>query len=55
MIDPVWNWLYVPLWRLISWITERFNQLQTVTVRRYLLLMFVTLVAMLILVAARRA
>lgn len=54
MIDPVWDWLYVPLWRLVVWVTARFNQLQTVTVRRYLLLMFITLVAMLILVAARR-
>jgi hydrogenase-4 component B len=54
MIDPIWKWLYVPIWRSVTWITEHFNQLQTVTVRRYLLLMFITLVAMLILVAARR-
>jgi hypothetical protein len=55
LIDPVWDGLYAPLGRVMNWLTGRFNRLQAMTVRRYLLLMFVTLVVMLILVAARRA
>ncbi len=54
MRDPVWDFLYVPIGVAVGRIADLVNRLQFQTVRRYLLLMFLTLVFLLILVAVRR-
>ena len=54
MRDPIWDFLYVPIGVAIGYIADLVNRLQFQTVRRYLLLMFLTLVFLLILVAVRR-
>jgi formate hydrogenlyase subunit 3/multisubunit Na+/H+ antiporter MnhD subunit len=54
MVDPVWDWLYRGLGRVIDVIADRVNRLQFLTVRRYLLMMFGTLVFMLLVVAWRQ-
>lgn len=54
MIDPVWQGLYAPLGRLIDAVADRVNHLQFLTVRRYLLMMFGTLVILLLVVAVRQ-
>ena len=54
MLDPVWEGLYRPLVRAIDAIADRVNRLQFLTVRSYLLLMFMTLVLMLVIVALRQ-
>jgi hypothetical protein len=51
MIDPIWDGLYLGLARVVNAIADRINVLQFLTVRRYLLLMFMTLVLLLMIVA----
>lgn len=54
MIDPIWNGLYLRLARLVDAVAERVNRMQYLTVRRYLLMMFCTLVFLLLVVAVRQ-
>jgi formate hydrogenlyase subunit 3/multisubunit Na+/H+ antiporter MnhD subunit len=54
MVDPIWEYLYLGVARLVGWIADRVNRLQFLAVRQYLLLMFMTLVAMLLVVAVRQ-
>lgn len=54
MIDPVWDGLYMGLARGISWIADKVNRMQYMTVRHYLLMMFATLVILLLVVAVRQ-
>lgn len=54
MFDPIWSGLYAPLGRVIGWIADHVNRLQYLTVRGYLLMMFLTLVFMLLVVAVRQ-
>ncbi|MBI5165774.1 MAG: hydrogenase 4 subunit B [Magnetospirillum sp.] len=54
LIDPVWQGLYVSLGRLVDAIADQVNRLQFLTVRRYLLMMFATLVLLLLVVAVRQ-
>ena len=54
MRDPVWDGLYRPLGRAVSLAADLVNRLQFLTVRRYLLMMFGTLVILLLVVAARQ-
>ncbi|MCC7167356.1 MAG: hydrogenase 4 subunit B [Rhodospirillales bacterium] len=54
VIDPVWQGLYAPAIRAVDWLANRINRLQSLTVRRHLLLMFLTLMVMLVLAAIRR-
>ncbi len=53
MTDPVWDGLYARLIRLTNALADRVNRLQSLTVRHYLLMMFWTLVAGLVIVAVR--
>ncbi|TAN56340.1 MAG: hydrogenase 4 subunit B, partial [Rhodospirillales bacterium] len=55
LLDPVWQGLYQPLADGVTSLARRLNQLQTMTVRRHLLMMFLTLLLMLIIAALRRA
>jgi hydrogenase-4 component B len=54
MIDPIWSGLYVRVARAVDWIADQVNRMQYLTVRRYLLLMFCTLVFLLLVVAVRQ-
>jgi formate hydrogenlyase subunit 3/multisubunit Na+/H+ antiporter MnhD subunit len=49
--DPAWETFYAPVGLLISWVTERINVLQFQTIRRYLGVVFVTLVILLAVLA----
>ena len=50
--DLAWEYGYRPLGAAVLWLADRLNVLQFLTIRRYLLLVFVALVALLIVVAA---
>ena len=54
MIDPIWDGLYLNIVRAVDAIADRVNFLQFLTVRRYLLMMFLTLVLLLLVVAVRQ-
>ncbi|MGE5516485.1 MAG: hydrogenase 4 subunit B [Bacteroidota bacterium] len=54
MVDPVWSGLYLRLVRVVDAIAEKVNRMQYLTVRRYLLMMFCTLVFLLLVVAVRQ-
>jgi formate hydrogenlyase subunit 3/multisubunit Na+/H+ antiporter MnhD subunit len=49
--DPVWNWLYLPFIRAVDVTAEQLNHLQFLTIRRYLSLVFFSLVALLLVLA----
>lgn len=46
--DPVWDGLYAPLAAAVQWVTLRMNGLQFLTIRRYLTLVFLSLVGLLL-------
>ena len=49
--DLVWDWLYAPIAGAVGFAAERLNRLQFLTIRRYLSLVFVALVALLLVLA----
>lgn len=51
MHDPVWDWLYAPVAAAVGWIADRMNRLQFLTIRRYLGMVFLSLVGLLIVIA----
>ncbi len=54
LIDPVWTGLYAPVLATVSWVADRANPLQYLTIRRYLSLMFAALIILLSAVALSR-
>ena len=46
--DLIWEWLYVPISHAVSTAAERLNHLQFLTIRQYLSLVFLALVALLL-------
>lgn len=52
--DTLWDALYRPVIRLVDAVAARMNQLQFLTIRRYLTLVFTALVLLLIIVGASR-
>jgi formate hydrogenlyase subunit 3/multisubunit Na+/H+ antiporter MnhD subunit len=54
VLDPIWRYAYGPLARWILKSTTVLNQLQFLTIRRYLTLVFTTLILLLLMVAAWR-
>lgn len=54
MSDPIWDGLYLRLWALVNWLADRVDRTQFLTVRQYLMMMFLTLLAMLLAVALRQ-
>ena len=54
LIDPIWVYLYLGIGRVVDFIADQVNRMQFLTVRRYLLMMFATLVFMLLVVAVRQ-
>jgi hypothetical protein len=51
--DHIWQWLYEAPARLVQRVAERLNALQFLSVRRYLVLMFLALIVLLLVTAAR--
>jgi len=49
--DPIWEFVYAPLTRAVSWIADRLNPLQYLTIRRYLGLVFTALILLLLVLA----
>ncbi|MGH6926022.1 MAG: proton-conducting transporter membrane subunit, partial [Propylenella sp.] len=49
--DLVWDWLYVPIAAGVGLAADRLNAMQFLTIRRYLALVFVTLVSLLVVLA----
>jgi formate hydrogenlyase subunit 3/multisubunit Na+/H+ antiporter MnhD subunit len=49
--DPVWEGMYVPLVGAVGYAADRFNRVQFQTIRRYLSLVFATLVTLLLVLA----
>jgi hypothetical protein len=49
--DYIWDVLYVAPARLVLALAERLNVLQFLTIRRYLILMFVALITLLLVIA----
>ena len=54
ILDPAWRYAYGPVSRGVGAVSLALNQLQFLTIRRYLTLVFCTLIALLVLVAAWR-
>jgi hypothetical protein len=54
IVDPAWRLAYGPIVRRVANISTWLNQLQFLTIRRYLTLVFCTLIALLVLVATWR-
>jgi hypothetical protein len=54
ILDPAWQYVYGPVARGVGAVSVVLNQLQFLTIRRYLTLVFCTLIALLVLVAAWR-
>jgi hypothetical protein len=54
VFDPAWRYMYGPSVRAVLWGAAKFNPAQFLTIRRYLTLVFVTLVLLLLVVAAWR-
>lgn len=51
MHDPVWDWLYAPVAAAVGWTADRMNRLQFLTIRRYLGMVFLSLVGLLMVIA----
>ena len=49
--DPAWEGIYAPAAALVGAIADRLNDVQILTIRRYLSLMFAALVLLLLIVA----
>lgn len=54
VVDRLWVFFYLGIGRVVDFIADRVNRMQFLTVRRYLLMMFATLVFMLLVVAVRQ-
>jgi hypothetical protein len=53
--DPAWRWLYDPLVTAVARLADRLNRLQFLTIRRYLVLVFLALVTLLVVIALWQA
>ncbi len=49
--DLVWEWLYMPIYGAVSFVAQRVNTMQFLTIRRYLSLVFLALVLLLLVLA----
>jgi len=49
--DPIWNWLYEPFVGVVGTAALQLNKLQFLTIRRYLSLVFLSLVSLLLVLA----
>jgi hydrogenase-4 component B len=48
MSDLVWDWLYAPIANVVADVGDKLNRFQFLTIRKYLSLVFVVLVALLL-------
>lgn len=49
--DRIWDTLYLPVVRVVNFGADHFNRLQFLTIRRYLTLVFITLITLLLVLA----
>jgi hydrogenase-4 component B len=49
--DLIWDLLYAPIARIVNFAADRLNQLQFLTIRRYLSLVFIALIVLLLVLA----
>ena len=49
--DPIWDTLYAPTASAVAVVAERLNIMQSLTIRRYLSFVFVSLVGLLLVLA----
>ena len=49
--DLIWEFIYAPIARVVSWLADRMNHLQFLTIRQYLTLVFGALVFLLLVLA----
>lgn len=54
ILDPAWRFAYGPAGRMVLTVAGKLNQLQFLTIRRYLTLVFAALIVLLVVVAAWR-
>jgi hydrogenase-4 component B len=54
VLDPAWRLAYGPISRMVATVATHLNRLQFLTIRRYLTLVFCTLILLLVVVAAWR-
>jgi hypothetical protein len=54
VLDPAWSLVYGPIARTVGTVATRLNRLQFLTIRRYLTLVFATLILLLVVVALWR-
>jgi hypothetical protein len=54
VLDPAWSLVYGPIARTVGFAATRLNRLQFLTIRRYLTLVFATLILLLVVVALWR-
>jgi hydrogenase-4 component B len=54
LADPIWDTLYAPIGVGVTYVAERLNRLQFLTIRRYLTLVFSALVTLLLVLAIWR-
>jgi hydrogenase-4 component B len=52
--DLIWEWIYQPIGHFIGFATDRLNVLQFLTIRRYLFLVFASLILLLLILAVWR-
>jgi formate hydrogenlyase subunit 3/multisubunit Na+/H+ antiporter MnhD subunit len=52
--DTLWAAIYAPVIRLVDSLAERFTKLQFLTIRKYLMLVFATLILMLVVIGVSR-
>ncbi len=52
--DLIWDYLYAPLGKLVGWLANQFNRLQTLSIQNNLMLGFALLITLLILVMVQR-
>ena len=52
--DTIWDAFYVPVIRLVNALADRLTKLQFLTIRKYLMLVFATLIAMLVIIGVSR-
>ncbi|MBV9692767.1 MAG: hydrogenase 4 subunit B, partial [Alphaproteobacteria bacterium] len=51
LIDPVWEAIFAPIARGVGFVADTMNPLQFLTIRRYLMLVFLSLVVLLAVLA----
>jgi hypothetical protein len=52
--DTIWEALYLPVIRVVDALADRLTKLQFLTIRKYLMLVFATLILLLVIIGVTR-